>query len=125
MTPYKKLLQSCKLPKRVALFPIMILDEMVNILDVFFPKKDGYYVPPNDLKNFTLEVQFFIGANSDTKKTSLSYHYEDNTFVSSLSTLKIISWTISLFERAFLSSPFTSESSIYNVSTRLLRSSIL
>jgi hypothetical protein len=27
----------------------MILDEMVNILDVFFPKKDGYYVLAKDL----------------------------------------------------------------------------
>jgi len=27
----------------------MILDEMVNILDVFFPKKDGYYVLTKDL----------------------------------------------------------------------------
>ena len=26
----------------------MILDEMVNILDVFFPKKDGYYVLTKD-----------------------------------------------------------------------------
>jgi len=44
MTPYKELLEYCKIPKKIALFPVMILDEMVNILDAFFPKKDGYYV---------------------------------------------------------------------------------
>ena len=38
-TPYKKLLEYYKLPKKIALFPVMILDKMVNILDVFFPKK--------------------------------------------------------------------------------------
>jgi len=48
MTPYKKLLEYRKIPKKIALFPIMILDEMVNILDVFFPKKDGYYVVTKD-----------------------------------------------------------------------------
>ena len=50
-TPYKKLLEYCKIPKKIALFPVMILDEMVNILDVFFPKKDGYYVLTKDLSN--------------------------------------------------------------------------
>ena len=41
---HKKLLEYRKIPKKIALFPIMILDVMVNILDVFFPKKDGHYV---------------------------------------------------------------------------------
>jgi len=49
MTPHKRLLEYCRIPKKIALFPIMILDEMVNILDVFFPKKDGYYVLTKDL----------------------------------------------------------------------------
>ena len=52
MTPYKKLLEYRKIPKKIALFPIMILDEMVNILDVFFPKKDGYYVLTKDQNSF-------------------------------------------------------------------------
>ena len=53
MTPYKKLLEYRKIPKKIALFPIMILDEMVNILDVFFPKKDGYYVLTKDQSSFS------------------------------------------------------------------------
>ena len=48
-TPYKKLLEYYKLPKKIALFPVMILDKMLNILDVFFPKKDEYYVLTKDL----------------------------------------------------------------------------
>jgi hypothetical protein len=42
---HKKLLEYRKIPKKIALFPIMILDVMVNILDVFFPKKDGILCP--------------------------------------------------------------------------------
>jgi len=55
MTPYKKLLEYCKIPRKIALFPTMILDEMVNILDVFFPKKDGYYVLTKDQVSQGLE----------------------------------------------------------------------
>ena len=48
MRPYKKLLEYRKIPRKIALFPVTILDEMVNILDVFFPKKDRYYVLTKD-----------------------------------------------------------------------------
>ena len=47
-TPYEKLLQYGIFPKKIALFPVMILDKTVNILDVFFPKRGGYYVLAKD-----------------------------------------------------------------------------
>ncbi len=42
-----------KLKEDGSLF-FMILDERVNILDVFFPQKNGYYVPTNELKIHSL-----------------------------------------------------------------------
>jgi hypothetical protein len=51
MTPYRKLLQYMRMPKYIALFPVMDLDRMIDIFQIFFPKslnKGGYYVSTND-----------------------------------------------------------------------------
>jgi hypothetical protein len=41
-----------RMPKYIALFPVMDLDRMIDIFQIFFPKslnKGGYYVSTNDL----------------------------------------------------------------------------
>ncbi len=51
MTPYRKLLQYRNIPKYIALFPVMNLDRMIDLLYIFFPKgpdEGGYHVLTND-----------------------------------------------------------------------------
>lgn len=51
MTPFGKLCKYGNFPKKIALFPVMLLDRMVQIMDLFFPQslQGGYYVLTNDL----------------------------------------------------------------------------
>ncbi len=51
MTPYRKLLQYRNAPNYIALFPVMSLDRMIDLLHVFFPKgldEGEYHLLTND-----------------------------------------------------------------------------
>jgi len=50
-TPYQKLCGYGKFPKKIVLFPIMVLDKMIHIFDIIFPEtqRGGYHVLTNDL----------------------------------------------------------------------------
>ena len=54
MTPFKKLSRYVKLSKKIALFPVMVLDNMIPIVNFFFPhiKQGGYYVLTKDQLRF-------------------------------------------------------------------------
>ncbi len=60
-TPYKKLCEYGKFPKKIVLFPIMVLDKMIHIFDIIFPEtqRGGYHVLTNDprhYKNFEYKI---------------------------------------------------------------------
>ncbi|MCM8810536.1 MAG: transposase, partial [Candidatus Omnitrophica bacterium] len=53
MTPYQKLCESKRLPKQVCLFPVVNLDNMIPLLEIYFKNfsfQDGYYLLTDDLK---------------------------------------------------------------------------
>jgi len=76
----------------------MILDEMVNILDVFFPKKDGYYVLTKDQNEAFLSLVSSLSAGIFIfDGTSLFLRYTSSYFkvLHSLS-MKMLSNTLPL-----------------------------
>ncbi|MBC7362388.1 MAG: hypothetical protein H5U06_08920 [Candidatus Aminicenantes bacterium] len=53
MTPYKKLRMETKLPKLIALFPVVQLDKLVDLYPKLFPQP-GYHVSAKDHFSFRL-----------------------------------------------------------------------
>ncbi|MEM3362608.1 MAG: integrase core domain-containing protein [Candidatus Micrarchaeia archaeon] len=60
MTPFKKLSQYVNLSKKIAIFPVVVLDNIIQIIDLFFPNIEytGYYVLTNDLIKHPFHMYF-------------------------------------------------------------------